>query len=126
MFWEGGDNPIQEDNDDDYPLHSSTTNRPLQQPGQPGGTGEDPMVLAAMQSVGYLRLEGNPPDRFNGDCSRTCHFLTQFCQFMLMNDGAMIAQNDIKKCTYFLLLLEGLQVEVSRSDHRVVVEVIEL
>ena len=69
------------------------------------------MVLAAMQSAGYLHLEGNPPDRFNGDRSCTCRFLMQFCQFMLMNDGATIAQNDIKKCTYFLSLLEGPQVE---------------
>src|SRR5712691_9003946 len=69
------------------------------------------MVLAAMQSAGYLRLEGNPPDRFTGDRARTRRFLTQFRQFMLMNDGATIANNDIKKCTYFLSLLEGPQVE---------------
>jgi len=30
---------------------------------------------------------------------------------MLMNDGATIAQNDIKKCTYFLSLLEGPQID---------------
>jgi len=30
---------------------------------------------------------------------------------MLMNDGATIANNDIKKCTYFLSLLEGPQVD---------------
>jgi len=100
-----------DDDDDDYPIRSSTTNRPSRQPGQPGGTGDDPMVLTAMQSAGYLRLEGNPPDRFNGDRSRTRRFLTQFRQFMFMNDGATIAQNDIKKCTYFLSLLEGPQVE---------------
>jgi len=69
------------------------------------------MVLAAMQSAGYLCLEGNPPDRFDGDRSCTCRFLTQFRQFMLMNDGATIAQNDIKKCTYFLSLMGGPQVD---------------
>jgi len=69
------------------------------------------MVLAAVQSAGYLRLEGNPPDRFDGDRARTCRFLTQFRQFMLMNDGATIAQNDIKKCTYFLSLMGGPQVD---------------
>jgi len=72
--------------------------------------GDDPMVLAAMQSAGYLCLEGNPPDRFDRDRACTCQFLTQFCQFMLMNDGATIAQNDIKKCTYFLSLMGGPQV----------------
>jgi len=72
---------------------------------------DNPMVLAAMQSASYLRLEGHPPDCFDGNQSRTRHFLTQFRQFMLMNDGATIAQNDIKKCTYFLSLLEGPQVD---------------
>jgi len=100
-----------EDPDNDYPIQSSATNRPPCQPGQPGGTGEDPMALAAMQSTGYLHLKGNPPDHFNSDRSCTRHFLTQFRQFMLMNDGATIAQNDIKKCTYFLSLLKGPQVE---------------
>ena len=69
------------------------------------------MVLAAIQSAGYLHLEGNPPDCFNGDQTRTCRFLMQFWQFMLMNDGATIAQNDIKKCTYFLSLMGGPQVD---------------
>ena len=102
----GDYDPAEEEN-----VFSSTTNRPPRQPGQPGGTGDDPMVLAAMQSAGYLRLEGNPPDRFDGDRARTRRFLTQFCQFMLMNDGATIAQNDIKKCTYFLSLMGGPQVD---------------
>ena len=89
----------------------STTNRPPHQQGQPGRTGDDPMILAAVQSAGYLRLEGNPPDRFDGDRTRTRRFLTQFRQFMLMNDGATITQNNIKKCTYFLSLMGGPQVD---------------
>ena len=75
------------DLDEDEHVFSNTTHRPPRDPGQPDGSGEDPMLLAAMKSSGYLRLEGNPPDRFNGDRSRTRHFLTQFRQFMLMNDG---------------------------------------
>jgi len=69
------------------------------------------MVLAAMQSAGYLCLEGNPPNRFDSDRTHTCRFLIQFHQFMLMNNGATITQNDIKKCTYFLSLMGGLQVD---------------
>jgi len=69
------------------------------------------MILAAVQLAGYLHLEGNPPNRFDGDRTRTCRFLTQFWQFMLMNDSATIAQNDIKKCTYFLSLMGGPQVD---------------
>ena len=103
--------PPQIEQEDEDPVVSSMTNRPSRQPGQPDGTGDDPMVLAAMQSAGYLRLEGNPPDRFDGDRARTHRFLTQFRQFMLMNDGATIAQNDIKKCTYFLSLMGGPQVD---------------
>jgi len=97
--------------DKDEHVFSNTTHRPPHNPGQPDGSGKDPMLLAAMKSTGYLWLEGNPPDCFDGNRSRTCCFLTQFRQFMLMNDGATIAQNDIKKCTYFLSLLEGPQVD---------------
>jgi len=103
--------PLGDDNDEEDPIFSSTTNRPPRHPGQPDGSGEDLMMLAAMQIAGYLCLEGNPPDCFNGDRTCTQHFLTQFHQFMLMNDGTTIAQNNIKKCTYFLSLLEGPQVD---------------
>ena len=105
--------PPLDDNDDpeDGNVFSSTTNCPLRQPGQPDGSGNDPMILIAMQSAGYLHLEGYPPNRFDGNHVHTHRFLTQFRQFMLMNDGATIAQNDIKKCTYFLSLLEGPQVD---------------
>ena len=99
------------DLDEDEHVFSNTTHRPPRDPGQPDGSGEDPMLVAAMKSTGYLRLEGNPPNRFDGNRSRTCHFLMQFHQFMLMNNGATIAQNDIKKCTYSLSLLEGPQVD---------------
>src|SRR5258708_38095257 len=61
--------------------------------------------------MGYQRLEGNPPDRFDGNRARTRRFLLQFRQFMLMNDDASISRNDIKKCTYFLSLIEGPKVE---------------
>jgi len=99
------------DLEEDEHVFSNTTHQPPQDPGQPDGTDEDPVLLAAMKSTGYLRLEGNPPDHFDGNRARTRRFLTQFRQFMLMNDGATIAQNDIKKCTYFLSLLEGPQVD---------------
>jgi len=59
--------PLGDDDLDEEHVFSSTTNRPPHQPGQPDGSGDNPMVLAAMQSAGYLRLEGNPPDRFDGN-----------------------------------------------------------
>ena len=59
----------------------------------------------------YLRLEGTPPDRFDGNCERMLRFLTQFKRFMLMNDGATISHNPIKRCAYFLSLIEGSKVE---------------
>src|SRR5712691_10845281 len=68
-------------------------------------------ALQAAHAMGYQRLEGNPPDRFDGNRARTRHFLLQFRQFMLMNDDASISRNDIKKCTYFLSLIEGPKVE---------------
>lgn len=59
----------------------------------------------------YLRLEGTPPDCFNGNYERTLQFLTQFKRFMLMNDDATILRNPIKRCAYFLSLIEGSKVE---------------
>jgi len=38
-------------------------------------------------------------------------FLTQFRRFMLMNNDATIARDPIKKCGYFLSLIEGPKVE---------------
>jgi len=99
------------DLEEDEHVFSNTTHQPLRELGQPNGSGEDPMLLAAMKLTGYLCLEGNPPDRFDGNWLHTRRFLMQFCQFMLMNDGATITQNNIKKCTYFLSLLEGPQVD---------------
>lgn len=43
-------------------------------------------------------------------------FLTQFKHFMLMNDSAMISCNLIKRCTYFLSLIEGSKVK-GWTDH---------
>jgi len=68
-------------------------------------------TLQAAHAMVYQCLEGNPPDRFDGNRARTRHFLLQFRQFMLMNDDASISHNDIKKCTYFLSLIEGPKVE---------------
>lgn len=59
----------------------------------------------------YLHLEETPPDQFDGNHKRTLRFLTQFKRFMLMNDGAMISCNPIKRCTYFLSLIEGSKVK---------------
>ena len=93
-----------------FAVHSSTTELP---PCRPRGTGDDPMTLADVRNSkdNYLCLEGTPPDRFDGNHERTLRFLTQFKQFMLMNDGATILHNPIKQCAYFLSLIEGSKVE---------------
>ena len=93
-----------------FAVRSSTTELP---PRRPRGTGDDPMTLADARSDknDYLRLEGTPPDRFDGNRERTLRFLTQFKRFMLMNDGATISRNPIKRCAYFLSLIEGSKVE---------------
>ena len=98
-----------------FAVHSSTTELP---PCRPRGTGDDPMMLADVRNGkdDYLRLEGMPPDRFDGNRERTLCFLTQFKRFMLMNDGAMISCNLIKRCAYFLSLIEGSKVE-GWTDH---------
>src|SRR5260221_215234 len=109
--------PIKYWADDGEPIQSSTTNKPARQRDDDGGDGgepDDPMeaaTLRAARAMGYQRLEGNPPDRFDGNRARTRRFLLQFRQFMLMNDDTSISRNDIKKCTYFLSLIEGPKVE---------------
>ena len=106
------DIPFDDDDDEpmDPPVGSSATNIP---PRRPRGTGDDPMMITALDAPrdGYLRLEGNPPDRFDGSRERTLRFLTQFRRFMLMNNDVTIARDPIKKCAYFLSLIEGPRVE---------------
>lgn len=66
---------------------------------------------ATLDIAGYLRLEGTPPNRFDGNCERMLRFLTQSKRFMLMNDNATILRNPIKRCAYFLSLIEGSKVK---------------
>ena len=93
-----------------FAICSSTTELPLR---CPRGNGDNPMTLANIRSSkdDYLCLEGTPPDRFDGNQEHTLRFLTQFKCFMLMNDGATILRNLIKRCAYFLFLIEGSKVE---------------
>ena len=93
-----------------FAVCSSTTKLP---PCHPRGTGDDPMTITDIRGSkdDYLRLEGTPPNQFNGNHKHTLHFLTQFKRFMLMNDGATILRNPIKRCAYFLSLIEGSKVE---------------
>src|SRR5260221_3605574 len=114
--------PIRYWADPDDPVQSSPMNK-LQRRndddskrGDRGG-GDDPddpmasVALRAAHAMGYQCLEGNPPDRFDGNRVRTRRFLLQFRQFMLMNDNTSISRNNIKKCTYFLSLIKGPKVE---------------
>ena len=61
-------------------------------------------------------LKEPPPHQFDGNCECMLQFLTQFKHFMLMNDSAMISCNLIKRCTYFLSLIEGSKVK-GWTDH---------
>jgi hypothetical protein len=49
----------------------------------PRGTGDDPFGVADLGATNendekYIRLEGIPPDCYDGDCNKTHQFLTQF------------------------------------------------
>ncbi|KAI9460723.1 hypothetical protein F5148DRAFT_1286793 [Russula earlei] len=57
------------------------------------------------------KLEGIPPKAFNGNRACTHIFLTAFNRFMTLNHDSKIARDPIKKCAYFLSLLEGPDVE---------------
>src|SRR5882757_2866453 len=82
---------------------------------KPRGTGDDPYTLGDLDGEdkpsGNGRLEGVVPTAFDGDRSKTMKFLTDFKSFMLMNEDARIAKNPMKRCAYFLSLIQGTQVE---------------
>ena len=98
-----------------FTVRSSTTELP---PHRPRGTGDDPMMLTDVRKNkdDYLCLEGTPPDQFDRNCECMLRFLTQFKRFMLMNNGATISRNPIKRCAYFLSLIKGSKVE-GWTDH---------
>jgi len=83
-------------------------------PRRPKGTGDDPFTFADLGPVDKkdddLGLEGSPPDRYDGDRERTTNFLTRFNLFMMMNHGATITLDPIRRCAYFLSLMDGPEV----------------
>jgi len=62
-------------------------------------------------STEYVRLEGIPPERFDGDRAQTRNFLNRFKRFVLMNKDATVMKDVLKQCAYFLSLIEGPNVE---------------
>ena len=77
----------------------------------PRGTGDDPFGLGnlagGLADDKPVRLEGIPPDRFEGDRAKTHQFLTQFKRFMMMNRRSAIARDPLSKSAYFLSLVGG-------------------
>jgi hypothetical protein len=73
-------------------LIGQSTEMECQPPQKPRGTGDNPFGVDNLESEASLaitnagtRLEGIPPDQYEGDRSKTMSFLTQFKRFMLMN-----------------------------------------
>ncbi len=92
--------------DDAMPERSSTAKGRV-----PQGTGDDPFGIAdlhtTMDQPRWGQLEGNPPDKFNGERNDTNNFLMQFHQFMSLDQDAAITRDPIKKATYFLFFMKG-------------------
>ncbi len=90
------------ENDDAMPERSS-----MAKGKRPWGTGDDPFGIAdlhtTMDQPRWGRLEGNLPDKFDGERD----FLMWFHQFMSLNWDAAIARDLIKKVTYFLSFMKG-------------------
>ncbi len=61
---------------------------------RPQGTGNDPFGITdlntTMDQPRWGRLEGNPPEKFNGEQNNTNDFLMRFHQFMSLNRDAAI------------------------------------
>jgi hypothetical protein len=94
-----------------------STETERQPPRRPRGTGDDPFGVDDLDSESShsddrnVRLEGIPPNKFEGDRAKTLPFLTQFKRFMLMNRCATIAQDPYMKAAFFLSLMDGPKVE---------------
>ena len=77
----------------------------------PHGTEDNPFGLANLMNDPMdnkpIWLEGIPPDRYKGDQAKTHQFLTQFKQFMMINQWSAIAQDPLSKSAYFLSLIGG-------------------
>ena len=78
---------------------------------KPQGTGDDPFGIEDLYTTTdqpkWGRLEGNPPEKFDGERNDTNNFLMRFRQFMSLNCDASIARDPIKKATYFLSFMKG-------------------
>ncbi len=92
--------------DDTMPERSSTARGK-----RPQGIGDDPFGISDLNTTTdqprWGRLEGNPPNKFNGERNDTNDFLMRFRQFMSLNCDAAIARDPIKKATYFLSFMKG-------------------
>src|SRR5258708_3913278 len=92
--------------DDTMPERSSTAKGR-----KPKGTGDDPFgvedLSLAIDQPKWGRLEGNPPEKFNGERNDMNNFLMRFHQFMSLNRDASIARDPIKKATYFFSFMKG-------------------
>jgi hypothetical protein len=93
---------------------TETEHQPLQ---RPWGTRNDPFGVddlnleSSHPNDRNAHLEGIPPNKFEGDRAKTLPFLTQFKQFMLMNQCATIMQDPYMKSAFFLSLMDGPKVE---------------
>jgi len=79
-------------------------------PVTPRGNGDDPYTLGNLEEEQPKRgahLEGQAPQIYDGDHAKTMDFLTEFKRFMLMNSGATITGDPIRRSVYFLSLLRG-------------------
>jgi len=78
---------------------------------RPQGTGDNPFgmtdLYTTMDQPKWGRLEGNLPNKFDGERNDTNDFLMHFRQFMALNRDASITRDPIKKATYFLSFMKG-------------------
>ena len=96
------------DNDDD-PFSSNTAHRGGGNPPDPYGDLWAKNQNDRNNNGGRegSRLEGDPPELFEGDRGKTMEFLVAFKRFMIMNQDLAIAKDHYKKCAYFMGRIRG-------------------
>jgi len=99
-----------DDDDGDDPYSSNTARRGRGGPPHNPYQDPDPYDTGNARNNGErggTRLEGDPPEFFEGDRGKTMEFLTAFKRFMIMNRDSAIAKDPYKKCAYFMGRIRG-------------------
>jgi hypothetical protein len=98
---------LERNNEDPYSSRTAGRGGGPPDPTRYPGTGIFNDYRRRNNNNGGTRLEGDPPEYFEGDRGKTMDFLVAFKRFMIMNWDSAIARDPYKKCAYFMGRIQG-------------------